>query len=70
VGIFEEMLYFSVGNDKGYFVAIFTRREIFKVQGHEVIPYLGTTMGRNLLIVHVSDLPDSFAVSSKTFDKF
>jgi hypothetical protein len=69
VGIFEEMLYFFVGNDKGYFVAIFTRREIFKVQGHEVIPYPGTKMGRNLLIVHVSHLPDCFAVSRKNFDK-
>ncbi|CAF4746129.1 unnamed protein product [Rotaria sp. Silwood1] len=37
----------------GYFVAILTRRDILKVQSHEVIPYPGTQMDRNLLIVHV-----------------
>jgi hypothetical protein len=51
-------------------VAIFTSREMFKVQSHEVIPYPGTTMDRNLLIVHVGDLADSFKLSQTTFDNF
>ncbi|CAF1103478.1 unnamed protein product [Adineta steineri] len=40
------------GNTEGYFVVILTRRELFKVQNFEIIPYPGTNMGRNLLIVH------------------
>ncbi|CAF4324743.1 unnamed protein product [Rotaria sp. Silwood2] len=41
------------GDIEGYFVAILTRRDTLKVQSHEVIPYPGTQMDRNLLIVHV-----------------
>ncbi|CAF1357402.1 unnamed protein product [Adineta steineri] len=40
------------GNTEGYFVVILTRRELFKVQNFEIIPYPETNMGRNLLIVH------------------
>jgi hypothetical protein len=60
VDLFEEMLCFPLGNDKGYFVAIFTRRETLKVQDYEVVPYPSTEMNRNLLIVHVSHLFDPF----------
>ncbi|CAF1431338.1 unnamed protein product [Adineta steineri] len=40
------------GNTEGYFVVILTRRELFKVYNFEIIPYPGTNMGRNLLIVY------------------
>ncbi|CAF1426952.1 unnamed protein product [Adineta steineri] len=40
------------GNSESYFVVILTRRELFKVQNFEIIPYPGTNIGRNLLIVH------------------
>ena len=54
---------FSLGNDRGYFVAIFTQREMLKVQGHEIIPYPNTKMDRNLLVVHVSQLLNFFKFS-------
>ncbi len=67
--LFEEMLCFLLANDRGYFVAIFTRHEVFKVQGQEVIPYPSIKMARNLLIVHVSHLSDSFESNETTLAK-
>jgi hypothetical protein len=37
-----------------------TRRDVLKVDGVEVVPYPSTTMDRNLLIVHVRVVIDSF----------
>lgn len=43
-----------LGNTEGYFVIILTRRDLFQVQNVEIIPYPGTNMERNLLVVHVN----------------
>jgi hypothetical protein len=51
-----------LGNTEGYFVIILTRRDLFQVQNFEMIPYSGTNMNRNLLIVHVN-------LSSYSFEK-
>ena len=43
-----------LGNTEGYFVVILTRRDLFQVQSIEIIPYPGTKMERNLLVIHVN----------------
>jgi len=58
---FFDQFFFS-GNIQGYFVVILTRREMFTVQGFEIIAYPGTNMDRNLLIVHV-DLYSSIQIN-------
>ncbi|UJR31786.1 hypothetical protein I4U23_019264 [Adineta vaga] len=42
------------GNFVNYFVVILTSHETLKVHNFELIPYPGTRMGRNLLIVHTT----------------
>jgi len=49
----KEFFCFVLGNIEGYFVVILTRREYFHVKKFEIIPYPGTNMERNLLIIHV-----------------
>ncbi|CAF3810090.1 unnamed protein product [Adineta steineri] len=43
-----------IGNNQGYFVVILIRQDLFIVHGFELIPYPGTMMNRNLLIVHTT----------------
>ena len=45
---------FFLGSLQVYFVVILTRRGLFKIHGFEIIPYPGTMMNRNLVIVHVN----------------